>query len=50
MGDKNYHIHLDAIREIYMMTVLNLKTARDKCQPPLIDPHELTLKIGDMVF
>ena len=32
MGDEKCKIHLDAMREIYMM-VLNLKTARDKCPP-----------------
>ena len=33
-GDENCCIHLDATRKIYILTVLNLKTARDKCLPP----------------
>ena len=35
MGDEKCRIHLDTMREIYMMTVLNLKIARDKCPPML---------------
>ena len=34
------------MRKIYMMTVLNLKTARDKCPPPIIDPHKTDFKVG----
>ena len=34
MGDEKFRIHLDAMREIYMMTVHNLRTGRDKCPPP----------------
>ena len=34
MGNENCHIHLDAMREIYMITVFNLETARDKDHPP----------------
>ena len=50
MADDNCHIYLDVIREIYMMTILNLKTARDKCPPPIIDPHKTDFKVGDMVL
>ena len=32
-----------------MMTVLNLKTARDKCPPTIKDLHETDFKVGDMV-
>ena len=32
-GDKKCRIHLDAMWEIYMMAVLNLRIARDKCYP-----------------
>ena len=35
MGDEKCRIHLNAMPEIYMMTVLNLKMARDKCPPQL---------------
>ena len=50
MGDENYCIHLDPKREMYMMMVLNLKTARDKCLPPVVDPHETGFKVGGMVL
>ena len=33
-----------------MMTVLNLKTPRDKCPPPIKDPHKTNFKVGDMVL
>ena len=36
--------------EIYMMTVLNLKTARDQCPPLIIDPQKSYFKVGDMVL
>ena len=35
MGDEKCRIHLDVMRKIYMMAVLNLKTARHKCPPQL---------------
>ena len=49
MGDKDCRIHLDAMRNIYMMMVHNLKTARDKCLPPINDPSKTDFKAGDMV-
>ena len=49
MRGKKCKIHLDAMREIYMMTVHNLKTARDKCPPPIKDHNETDFKVGDMV-
>ena len=50
MGDKNCCIHLDTMVEIYMITVLNLETTRDKWLPPIIDPYETDFKVGDMVL
>ena len=50
MGDENCCIHLDSMRKIYMMTVLDLKTARDKCPPKTIDSHENDFKVEDMVL
>ena len=32
------------------MAILNLKTARDKCPPPIRDPDKTDFKIGDMVL
>ena len=39
-----------AMREIYMMTVLNLKTAKDRCPPHTKDSYETDFKVGDMVL
>ena len=39
MRDDKCRIHFDAMGDIYMMAVLNLKTARDKCSPPIKDPQ-----------
>ena len=36
------------MREIYMMTVLSLKAARDKCLSTINDPHKSDSKVGDM--
>ena len=41
---KSVRIHLDVMREIYKMTVLNLKTARDKCPPSITESDNLTLR------
>ena len=38
------------MREIYMIAVLNLKAARDKCTHPIIDPDKAKFKIEDMVL
>ena len=38
------------MKEIYIMAVLNLKTARDKCLPPTRDPDKAKFKVGDMVL
>ena len=50
MGDEKCRIHLDAMREIYMMTVFNLKTARDRCPHPIKDPHKTHFQLRDMVL
>ena len=50
MGDEKCRIHLDAMQEMYMMAILNLKTARDKCPPPIRDLDKKIFKIGDMVL
>ena len=39
-GRQKWRMHLDAMREIYMKNVPNLKTGRDKCPPSIKDPHE----------
>ena len=49
MGDAGCRIYLDAIREIYMMAVLNLKIDQDK-RSPIKDPDKAKLKVGDMVL
>ena len=38
MGDDKCRIHLDAMREIYMMAVLNLKISQDWYPPPTGNP------------
>ena len=42
VGDENCHIHLDVMKEIYMMMVLNLKTT--SAHPPLLTLRKLTLR------
>ena len=34
MGDEECKIYLDLMTEMYIMALLNLKIARDKCPPP----------------
>ena len=50
MGDEHCRIHLDAMRGIYILTVLYLKTARDECLSPIKDHHEADFKVEDMVL
>ena len=50
MGDKKYRIHLDAMQEIYTMSVLNLKMALDKCLPPVTDLNKTNFRIGGMAL
>ena len=38
------------ITEIYMMIVLNINPARDKCPSPITDSHKTDFKVGDMVL
>ena len=50
MGDDKCRIHLDTMWKVYMMAVLNLKTARDRCSPPVRDPNKTNFKRGYMVL
>ena len=40
MGDEGCKIYLGAMRNIYMMAVLNLKIAKDKCPSSTQDPQK----------
>ena len=42
MIEQSYHI-------AEMMAVLNIKTAIDKCPPPIQDQDNAEFKVGDMV-
>ena len=46
MGDDECRIDLDAMREIYMMTILNLKISCDQYPPVTGNPQNADLKIG----
>ena len=50
MGDEKCRIHLDAIWKIYIIAILNLQIARDKCLPPIIDLDKTDFKIGNMAL
>ena len=50
MGIEKCRMHLEAMREIYIMIVLNLKTSRKKCPAPIQDPHKSDFKVRDMVL
>ena len=50
IGAEGCKIQLDAIREIYMMAVLNLKTARGKDLPLIQDPDKAEFKVGAMTL
>ena len=50
MGGEGYKIFLDAMREIYMMAILYIQIARDKCPPPTQDPDKAEFKVGDMIL
>ena len=50
MGDEKGRIHLNAMWEIYMMAILNLKTVRDKCPTPIRDLDKTDFKVEDMVL
>ena len=49
-GQWKCRIHFDVMWEIFMMAILNLKTARDKYPLPIRDPDKTDFKIGDMVL
>ena len=50
MGNEKCSIHLDTVPEIYMLAMLNLEMARDKCRAPIKDPSKTNFKIGDRVL
>ena len=50
MADEKWKIHLDAMYDIYMMAVHNLKIAWDKCPPPLRDPDKTEFKVEEMML
>ena len=49
MGDDECKIHLDAMREVYMLAVLNLKMSCNR-YPPMGNPLNEELKIGGLVL
>ena len=50
MGNDECKIHLDAMREVYMLLVLNLKMSYDRYPPHMGNPHNEVLKIEDLVL
>ena len=50
MGDDECKIHMDAMREVYMLVVLNLKMSHDPYPPLMGNPHNDKLKTGDLVL
>ena len=50
MGDDKYEIHLDAMQELYMMAILNLKMSQDQYPPPTGNPLNTDLKVGGLVL
>ena len=50
MGDNECKIHLDVMREVYMLVMLNLKMSHNRYPPPMGDPCNKALKIGDLVL
>ena len=50
MGDDECKIHLDAMREVYMLAVLNLKMSCDRHPSPTGNLHNDELKIGYLVL
>ena len=50
MEGKKGRRYLDIMREIYMMIVLNLKTARDECPPHIKEHDGIEFKVGDTVL
>ena len=50
MGDDECKIHLDIMREVYMLAVLNLKMSHDRYPPPMGNPCSNEIKIGDLML
>ena len=50
MGDDECKIHLDTLREVCILAVLNLKLSHDRYPPPMGNPHNDEPKIGDLVL
>ena len=50
MGDDECKIHLDAMKEVYILVVLNLKMSCDRYPLPMGNPHNDELKIGDLLL
>ena len=50
MGNDECKIHLDAIREVYMLAVLKLKMSCNRYPPPTGNPCNEEIKIGDLVL
>ena len=50
MGDDKCRIHLDAMQDIYIMAVLNLKMSQDRYPPPTGNPQNTDLKVGDLIL
>ena len=50
MSDDECKIHLDAMRGVYMLAVLNLKMSHDRYPSPIGNPYNDKLKIGDLVL
>ena len=50
MGDDECKILLDAMKEVYMLAVLNLKMSHDRYPPPIGNPFNDELKTGDLVL
>ena len=44
IGDAECKIHLDTMREVYMLAVLNLKMSHDRYPPPMGNPYNDELK------
>ena len=50
IGDNECKIHLDAMREVYMLGVLNLKMSHDRYPTPMGNAHNEELKIGHLML
>ena len=50
MGDDECKVHLDALREVCILEVLNLKMSHSRYPPLMGNSHNDELKIGDLVL